>query len=269
MYMIAGLCMLKLYQKRHPDINASAYSAYACLAVVIFFSVLGVVRPRGGTPAPEAQPGATRPSGGRVGAQLPRLSPPVALQVFGKGNTVFWVVFSVIHIVATLLLSIQLYYMGRWKLGERVPGQGVGGLWGSALRRGLEGHWESRQAWAQLRPQALALCGEAGQARHASPPADSGICRRILHVIYTDCVRQCSGPLYVVPPQPRPSALFPGEPTTAPPVSLPVSPAPCLCFPPGPHGAAGHGQHYQLVAVSLATVCGSLAGWTAGNWQET
>ena len=43
MYMIAGLCMLKLYQKRHPDINASAYSAYACLAVVIFFSVIGVV----------------------------------------------------------------------------------------------------------------------------------------------------------------------------------------------------------------------------------
>lgn len=44
MYMIAGLCMLKLYQKRHPDINASAYTAYAYLAVVIFFSVLGVVR---------------------------------------------------------------------------------------------------------------------------------------------------------------------------------------------------------------------------------
>lgn len=44
MYMIAGLCMLKLYQKRHPDINASAYTAYAYLALVIFFSVLGVVR---------------------------------------------------------------------------------------------------------------------------------------------------------------------------------------------------------------------------------
>ncbi|XP_071305817.1 SID1 transmembrane family member 2 isoform X3 [Agelaius tricolor] len=102
MYMIAGLCMLKLYQKRHPDINASAYSAYACLALVIFFSVVGVV--------------------------------------FGKGNTAFWIVFSVIHIVATLLLSTQLYYMGRWKL-------------------------------------------------------DSGILRRILHVLYTDCVRQCSGPM--------------------------------------------------------------------------
>nr|XP_046244513.1 SID1 transmembrane family member 2 isoform X2 [Scatophagus argus] len=104
MYMIAGLCMLKLYQKRHPDINASAYTAYACLAVVIFFSVLGVV--------------------------------------FGRGNMVFWIVFSVIHILATLLLSTQLYYMGRWRL-------------------------------------------------------DSGVLRRIVYVIYTDCIRQCSGPMYI------------------------------------------------------------------------
>ncbi|XP_043532556.1 SID1 transmembrane family member 2 isoform X4 [Chiloscyllium plagiosum] len=104
MYMIAGLCMLKLYEKRHPDINASAYSAYASLALVIFFSVLGVV--------------------------------------FGKDYIVFWAVFSFIHILATLLLSIQLYYMGRWKL-------------------------------------------------------DTGICRRIIHVIYTDHIRQCSGPAYI------------------------------------------------------------------------
>uniref|UniRef100_A0A3B3U873 SID1 transmembrane family member 2 n=1 Tax=Poecilia latipinna TaxID=48699 RepID=A0A3B3U873_9TELE len=104
MYMIAGLCMLKLYQKRHPDINASAYTAYACLAAVIFFSVRGVV--------------------------------------FGRGNTVFWIVFSVIHILATLLLSTQLYYMGRWRL-------------------------------------------------------DAGIMRRIVYVIYTDCIRQCSGPMYI------------------------------------------------------------------------
>ncbi|XP_045068932.1 SID1 transmembrane family member 2-like isoform X3 [Coregonus clupeaformis] len=104
MYMIAGLCVLKLYQKRHPDINASAYTAYACLAAVIFFSVLGVV--------------------------------------FGKGNMVFWIVFSVIHILATMLLSTQLYYMGRWRL-------------------------------------------------------DSGILRRIVYVIYTDCIRQCSSPMYI------------------------------------------------------------------------
>lgn len=42
----------------------------------------------------------------------------VLWQVFGKGNLVFWIVFSVIHILATLLLSTQLYYMGRWRLGE-------------------------------------------------------------------------------------------------------------------------------------------------------
>lgn len=35
--------MLKLYQTRHPDINASAYSAYASFAVVICLAVLGVV----------------------------------------------------------------------------------------------------------------------------------------------------------------------------------------------------------------------------------
>ncbi|XP_076000235.1 SID1 transmembrane family member 2 isoform X1 [Genypterus blacodes] len=104
MYMIAGLCMLKLYQKRHPDINASAYTAYACLAAVIFFSVLGVV--------------------------------------FGRGNSVFWIGFSVIHILATLLLSTQLYYMGRWRL-------------------------------------------------------DSGVLRRMVNIVYTDSIRQCSGPLYI------------------------------------------------------------------------
>lgn len=49
----------------------------------------------------------------------PPAPPP---QVFGKGNTAFWIVFSVIHIIATLLLSTQLYYMGRWKLGEGLPG---------------------------------------------------------------------------------------------------------------------------------------------------
>ncbi|XP_034644059.1 SID1 transmembrane family member 1 isoform X1 [Trachemys scripta elegans] len=78
MYMIAGLCMLKLYQTRHPDINASAYSAYASFAVVICLAVVGVV--------------------------------------FGKNNVWFWVIFSVIHIVASLALSTQIYYMGRFKI---------------------------------------------------------------------------------------------------------------------------------------------------------
>ncbi|XP_075448970.1 SID1 transmembrane family member 1 isoform X2 [Ascaphus truei] len=78
MYMIAGLCMLKLYQTRHPDINASAYSAYASFALVIFLAVLGVV--------------------------------------FGKNNIWFWVLFSILHVVGSLALSTHIYYMGRFKI---------------------------------------------------------------------------------------------------------------------------------------------------------
>ncbi|XP_057162731.1 SID1 transmembrane family member 1 isoform X3 [Ursus arctos] len=78
MYMIAGLCMLKLYQTRHPDINASAYAAYASFAAVITLTVLGVV--------------------------------------FGKNDLWFWVIFSAIHILASLSLSTQIYYMGRFKI---------------------------------------------------------------------------------------------------------------------------------------------------------
>ncbi|XP_045396213.1 SID1 transmembrane family member 1 isoform X1 [Lemur catta] len=109
MYMIAGLCMLKLYQTRHPDINASAYSAYASFAVVIMLTVLGVV--------------------------------------FGKNDVWFWVIFSAIHILASLALSTQIYYMGRFKIDVSDP--------------------------------------------------DLGIFRRAAMVFYTDCVQQCSRPLYM------------------------------------------------------------------------
>ncbi|XP_026960726.1 SID1 transmembrane family member 1 [Sagmatias obliquidens] len=105
MYIIAGLCMLKLYQTRHPDINASAYAAYISFALVITLTVLGVV--------------------------------------FGKNDLwLFWVIFSAIHILASLALSTQIYYMGRFKI-------------------------------------------------------DLGIFRRAAMVFYTDCIRQCSRPLYM------------------------------------------------------------------------
>ncbi|XP_053561794.1 SID1 transmembrane family member 1 isoform X2 [Bombina bombina] len=104
MYMIAGLCMLKLYQTRHPDINASAYSAYASFALIIFLAVLGVV--------------------------------------FGKNNIWFWVIFSIIHILGSLALSTHIYYMGRFRI-------------------------------------------------------DFGIFRRIGQVLYTDCIQQCSRPIYM------------------------------------------------------------------------
>ncbi|NXP37484.1 SIDT1 protein, partial [Leiothrix lutea] len=109
MYMIAGLCMLKLYQTRHPDINASAYSAYASFAVVISLAVLGVV--------------------------------------FGKNDVWFWVIFSMIHVLASLALSTQIYYMGRFKID--------------------------------------------------GPESDVGMFRRAVMVLYTDCIQQCSRPMYM------------------------------------------------------------------------
>ncbi|XP_032906990.1 SID1 transmembrane family member 1 isoform X5 [Catharus ustulatus] len=109
MYMIAGLCMLKLYQTRHPDINASACSAYASFAVVISLAVLGVV--------------------------------------FGKNDMWFWVIFSMIHVLASLALSTQIYYMGRFKID--------------------------------------------------GPDSDMGIFRRAVMVLYTDCIQQCSRPMYM------------------------------------------------------------------------
>ncbi|XP_014789926.1 SID1 transmembrane family member 1 isoform X1 [Octopus bimaculoides] len=76
MYIIACLCMLRLYQTRHPDINAKAHTAYLYMAFIIFIAVIGVVY------------------------QTP----------------VFWIVFAAIHFVTTLVLSVQIYYMGRWKI---------------------------------------------------------------------------------------------------------------------------------------------------------
>ncbi|XP_064650536.1 SID1 transmembrane family member 1-like isoform X3 [Lineus longissimus] len=89
MYMIAWLCMLKIYQIRHPDINASAHSAYLALSLVIFIAVIGVFIP-----------GST-----------------ASWWVFGVYDTMaFWVIFFFVHILTTIGVSAKIYYMGRWKL---------------------------------------------------------------------------------------------------------------------------------------------------------
>ncbi|KAG0726020.1 SID1 transmembrane family member 1 [Chionoecetes opilio] len=76
MYVISVLSMLKIYQTRHPDINASASGTYAALAAAVLLGVIGVL----------------------------------------TGTLLFWIIFGLIHVLACLLLSCQIYYMGRWKL---------------------------------------------------------------------------------------------------------------------------------------------------------
>ena len=81
MYTIAILCSLKIYQFRHPDLHASAYSAFGVLAFVIFVGVIGVV----------------------------------------NGSLTFWIIFTILYIITALLISVQLYYMGRWKIDLGLP----------------------------------------------------------------------------------------------------------------------------------------------------
>ncbi|KAK3082788.1 hypothetical protein FSP39_005310 [Pinctada imbricata] len=78
MYIIACLCMLKIYQTRHPDISAKAHTSYLIMALVIFIAVIGVI----------------------------------------YSSSVFWVIFAVVDMTFYLVLSIHIYYMGRWKIGQ-------------------------------------------------------------------------------------------------------------------------------------------------------
>ena len=43
MFIIAGLILTKVFQNRHPDIHTNAFIAFFSFAVVIFFTLLGIV----------------------------------------------------------------------------------------------------------------------------------------------------------------------------------------------------------------------------------
>lgn len=77
MYVIAMLCMLKIYHTRHPDINASAYATFGVLALVILVGMAGIL----------------------------------------TGTKGFWAAFSVLHVLTCLWLSGEIYYMGRMRFG--------------------------------------------------------------------------------------------------------------------------------------------------------
>ncbi|XP_003704971.2 SID1 transmembrane family member 1 [Megachile rotundata] len=75
MYMIAVLCMIKIYQTRHPDINARAPVTFGVLALIILIGLIGVL----------------------------------------NGSIYFWILFTIVHLSVCLFLTIQIYFMGRWR----------------------------------------------------------------------------------------------------------------------------------------------------------
>ncbi|KAK7479048.1 hypothetical protein BaRGS_00029718, partial [Batillaria attramentaria] len=80
MYIIACLCMLKIYETRHPDVQAKAYKSYFSMAMIIFIAVLGVI----------------------------------------YGTNIFWIFYALIHMFSTLVLSVNIYYVGRINLDRYV-----------------------------------------------------------------------------------------------------------------------------------------------------
>ncbi|CAK1601446.1 unnamed protein product [Parnassius mnemosyne] len=77
MYVLAVLSMVKVYQSRHPDVNARAHSTFAALAVLIAIVVWGVL---------------------------------------GGGGPLLWGVWSALHVATFLLLSLRIYYVGQFRL---------------------------------------------------------------------------------------------------------------------------------------------------------
>lgn len=43
MYVMAVLCMIKLYQNRHPEINATAYTTFTILGAAIFMGKYDII----------------------------------------------------------------------------------------------------------------------------------------------------------------------------------------------------------------------------------
>ncbi|KAL7305984.1 hypothetical protein TKK_0001454 [Trichogramma kaykai] len=81
MYIIAVLCIVKIYQNRHPDINAKAPTIFGVLSMTILLVIYGVVK--------------------------------------GSGLT-FRIIFSLIHLGLCIFLSAQIYHVGKWRLDKGV-----------------------------------------------------------------------------------------------------------------------------------------------------
>jgi len=70
--------MIKIYQNRHPDINARAPVTFGMLAVIIFAGLIGVL----------------------------------------NGSKTFLIIFSILHLLICFFLTVQIYYMGRCKFNS-------------------------------------------------------------------------------------------------------------------------------------------------------
>ena len=71
MYIISVLCMVKLYQNRHPDIHAEAPVTFGVLAQTILIALTGIL----------------------------------------ANTAYVWAIFTIAHLMFCLFLSLRIYYM--------------------------------------------------------------------------------------------------------------------------------------------------------------
>lgn len=71
MYVMSVLIMVKLYQNRHPDINATAYTTFSVVGIAIFIAMIGIL----------------------------------------DGTLFIWVLFIVSYSILIILLSLKIYYV--------------------------------------------------------------------------------------------------------------------------------------------------------------
>ncbi|XP_052738995.1 SID1 transmembrane family member 1 isoform X2 [Bicyclus anynana] len=88
MYVIAVLCMIKLYQSRHADVNASAHTTFMLIAFVMAIGCLGMIYP----------------------------------------EEWFWSIFTILHLVVCFILTLKIYYVDRVKIEPSIALRAWAGL---------------------------------------------------------------------------------------------------------------------------------------------
>lgn len=97
MYMIGALGILKIYQLRHPDVNANAHISFAVMAMFIFLAMCGV-----------------------VSASLNAFSNIIFSFEYFNDSVPFWAIFAFCYVLIMFCVSIEFYFKGQWRLSTDI-----------------------------------------------------------------------------------------------------------------------------------------------------
>ncbi|RVE42946.1 hypothetical protein evm_012399 [Chilo suppressalis] len=94
MYVLAVLCMVKLYQSRHADVNAGAHATFMAIAALMAIGLCGIL----------------------------------------YANVYFWAAFTALHLTTCLWLTLKIYYVGQFTIERGVFHRGWSAVRGHGWR---------------------------------------------------------------------------------------------------------------------------------------